>query len=68
MTTDLAELGNLKVISRASASHYKTNAQPLKQIHDELGVDAVVEGTLAHSGNRIRVNARLVSTIDIFKY
>jgi TolB-like protein/DNA-binding winged helix-turn-helix (wHTH) protein/Tfp pilus assembly protein PilF len=64
LTTDLAELGNLKVISRASASHYKTNAQPLRQIHDELGVDAVVEGTLAHSGNRIRVNARLVSTID----
>ncbi len=64
VTTDLAQLGTLKVISRASASHFKTNQQTLRQIREELGVDAVVEGTFARSRDKVRVNARLVSTID----
>jgi len=64
VTTDLAQLGSVKVISRASASHFKANHQPLKQIREELGVDAVVEGTFARSGDKVRVNARLISTAD----
>ncbi len=64
VTTDLAQMGSLKVISRASASHYKQDHKPLRQIQLELGVDAVVEGTVARSGGKVRVNARLVSTGD----
>jgi TolB-like protein/DNA-binding winged helix-turn-helix (wHTH) protein/Tfp pilus assembly protein PilF len=64
VTTDLAQIGTVKVISRASASHYRTNSSPLKQIREDLGVDAVVEGTLSHSGGLVRVNARLVATGD----
>jgi len=64
VTTDLAQIGTIKVISRSSANHYKKDYKPLVKIGQELGVDAVVEGTVARSGGRVRVNARLVSTGD----
>jgi len=64
VTTDLAQIGAVKVISRSSANHYKKDYKPLVKIGQELGVDAVVEGTVARSGDRVRVNARLISTGD----
>ena len=64
VTTDLAQIGAVKVISRSSANHYRKDYKPLVKIGQELGVDAVVEGTLARSGNKVRVNARLISTGD----
>jgi TolB-like protein/DNA-binding winged helix-turn-helix (wHTH) protein/Tfp pilus assembly protein PilF len=64
VTTDLAQIGAVKVISRSSANHYRKDYKPLVKIGQELGVDAVVEGTVARSGDRVRVNARLVSTGD----
>lgn len=64
VTTDLAQIGAVKVISRASANHFKKDYQTLVKIGQELGVDAVVEGTVARSGGRVRVNARLISTGD----
>lgn len=38
--------------------------KPLVKIGQELGVDAVVEGTVARSGDRVRMNAQLFSTGD----
>jgi TolB-like protein/DNA-binding winged helix-turn-helix (wHTH) protein/tetratricopeptide (TPR) repeat protein len=64
VTTDLAQIGSVKVISRSSANHYKKDYKPLVKIGQELSVDAVVEGTVARSGGRVRVNARLISTGD----
>ncbi len=64
LTTNLAQIGSVKVISRSSANHYRKDYKPLVKIGQELGVDAVVEGTVARSGGRVRVNARLVSTAD----
>ncbi len=64
VTTNLAQIGAVKVISRSSANHYKKDYKPLVRIGQELGVDAVVEGTVARSGGRVRVNARLISTGD----
>jgi TolB-like protein/DNA-binding winged helix-turn-helix (wHTH) protein/Tfp pilus assembly protein PilF len=64
VTTDLAEMGVVKVISRSSVNHYKKDYKPLVKIGQELGVDAVVEGTVARSGGRVRVNASLISTGD----
>jgi TolB-like protein/Tfp pilus assembly protein PilF len=64
VTTDLAQIGAVKVISRSSANHYRKDYKPLVKIGQELGVDAVVEGTVARSGGRVRVNARLISTGD----
>jgi TolB-like protein/DNA-binding winged helix-turn-helix (wHTH) protein/Tfp pilus assembly protein PilF len=64
LITDLGELGSLRVTSRASVMRYRGAPKPVQQIRDELGVDAVVEGSVVRSGNNIRVDARLVDTAD----
>lgn len=56
----LAQLGGLRVISRQSAMHYKGSDKRLPQIAHELGVDYVVEGSLAHNGDRLRLRVRVV--------
>jgi TolB-like protein/DNA-binding winged helix-turn-helix (wHTH) protein len=60
LITDLGQLAPLRVISRTSIMQYKRARRPLPQIARELGVDAVVEGTIARSGNRVRVTAQLI--------
>ncbi len=60
MITDLAKLPGLKVISRTSIMQYKESPKHLPQIAQELGVDAIVEGAVLRSGNRVRITAQLV--------
>jgi TolB-like protein/DNA-binding winged helix-turn-helix (wHTH) protein len=64
LTTDLGELGSLRVTSRASVMRYRGAQKPIREIRDELGVDAVVEGSVVRSGQSVRVDARLVETSD----
>src|SRR5882762_2508756 len=58
--TDLAQISALKVVSRTTAMRYKRTDKPLPQIARELNVDGIVEGTVQHSGDRVRVNAQLI--------
>src|SRR6185503_12164745 len=60
LTTDLAQIAALKVISRTSAMQYKGAGKSLPVIASELGVDAVVEGAVTRSGGRVRVTAQLI--------
>lgn len=60
LITDLAKIRSLKVISRTSVMQYKGTRKPLRQIASELKVDAVVEGSVARSGNQVRVTAQLI--------
>jgi TolB-like protein/DNA-binding winged helix-turn-helix (wHTH) protein len=60
LTTDLAQIGSLRIISRTSAMHFKGSRETLPQIGRELNVDAVVEGTVTRGENRVRVTAQLV--------
>ncbi len=61
--TQLARIGDLKVISRTSIMKYKERAgQSLPEIAAELGVGTVLEGAVRRSGNRVRINAQLVDT------
>jgi len=64
LITDLGELGSVRVMSRASVMPYRGVQKPIQQIRQELGVDAVVEGSVVRSGQNIRVDARLVDTSD----
>ena len=65
LTTDLARMESLQVISRTSAMQYKTaNKKSLPLIAHELNADAVVEGSVQRSGNRVRVTAQLVRASD----
>ena len=61
----LAQLSSLRVTSRTSVMHYKDTRMSMPDIARELNVDAVVEGTVLRSGDRVRITARLVeATID----
>jgi TolB-like protein/DNA-binding winged helix-turn-helix (wHTH) protein/Tfp pilus assembly protein PilF len=60
LTTDLAQIGSLRVISRTSAMQFKGSKKTLPQIGRDLNVDAVVEGTVTRGDNRVRVTAQLV--------
>jgi len=60
LTTDLAKLGNLRVISHSSAMLYADTHKPLPQIAKDLNVDAVLTGTVERSANRVRIHANLV--------
>ena len=62
LTTTLAQVGALKVISRTSSMQYKGTTKSLPQIGRELGVDAVVEGSVLRAGNQVRVTAQLIRT------
>ena len=60
LTTELARLAPLKVISQTSAMSYRSGAvPPLHQVAQELGVDAIVEGSINREGERIHVNVRI---------
>jgi len=60
LITDLAKVSNVRVTSRTSMMHYKATKKSIKDIGRELHVDAVVEGTVTRSGNRIRITAQLI--------
>ena len=60
LITDLAQISTLRVISRTSIMTYKQVRKLLPDIARELNVDAVVEGTVSRSGERIRLTAQLI--------
>jgi serine/threonine protein kinase/Tfp pilus assembly protein PilF len=60
LIADLSKVGELRVISRTSIMQYKGVHKPLPQIARELNVDAVVEGSVLRSGNRVRITAQLI--------
>jgi TolB-like protein/DNA-binding winged helix-turn-helix (wHTH) protein/Flp pilus assembly protein TadD len=60
LITDLGQISALRVISRTSVMTYKTSHKPLAEIARELDVDAVVEGSVLRSGDRVRITAQLI--------
>ena len=56
----IMRLGNVTVVSRTSALSYKAAGKTLPEIGRELHVQAVVEGSILRTGDRLRVVARLV--------
>ncbi len=61
LITELARISALRVISRTSAMHFKGTKATLPQIARELGVDAVVEGTVLRAGDRVRITVQLIA-------
>ncbi len=60
LTTELGKLSTLRVISRTSAMRYKQTKKGVPEIARELNVDAVVEGAVQRSGDRVAITAQLV--------
>lgn len=60
LIAELGSIGRLRVISRATAMSYRGSEKAAARIAEELRVDAVVEGSVARAGDRMRVIVRLV--------
>ena len=60
LISDLAKIRALRVISRTSVMRYKDTQKSLPEIARELNVDAVIEGAVLQSGQRIRITAQLI--------
>jgi TolB-like protein/DNA-binding winged helix-turn-helix (wHTH) protein/Tfp pilus assembly protein PilF len=58
--TNLAQVRALRVISRTSVMQYKRENKLLPRIAADLDVEAVVEGTVMRSGDRVRITAQLI--------
>jgi TolB-like protein/DNA-binding winged helix-turn-helix (wHTH) protein/Tfp pilus assembly protein PilF len=60
LTTELAQIGALRVISRTSAEHFKGTRETLPEIGRKLNVEAIVEGSVTRSENHVRITAQLI--------
>src|SRR5438093_11647310 len=59
--TRLAKISELKVISRTSASKFRSSRDNLREIADKLGVANILEGSVQISANQLRVNVQLLN-------
>ena len=60
LITELGAFGSFRVISRTSVMQFKGKRKPLPEIARELEVEGIVEGTVARSGNHVRITANLL--------
>jgi serine/threonine protein kinase/tetratricopeptide (TPR) repeat protein len=61
LTANLATISQLRVISRGSAMQFKGGARPpTPDIAAKLHVDAVIEGSVTRSGDKVRITAQLI--------
>jgi TolB-like protein/tetratricopeptide (TPR) repeat protein len=60
LITELSQIRGLRVTSRQSTTRYRNSELPTTDIAGELGVDAIVEGSLLREGNRIEVTVQLI--------
>lgn len=60
LVTELGKIGALKVLSHQSVLGYRQTTKPMPQIARELKVDAFLEGSVLHSGAKVRITANLV--------
>jgi len=64
LITNLAQSLPLRVISRTSVMRYKQTEKPVAEIARELGVEAIVEGAVARSGNQVTVTVQLIDAAE----
>jgi tetratricopeptide (TPR) repeat protein len=64
LITEIGRIASLRVISRTSIMQYKGARKSLQVIARELGVDAILEGTVVHSGGRVRITVHLFGAGD----
>jgi TolB-like protein/Tfp pilus assembly protein PilF len=60
LSAELGKIKALRVISRTSSMRYKDTDKNAPEIAKELGVDAIIEGSVLKGGNDVRITAQLV--------
>jgi len=64
LTIALAEVQGLRVVARTSAFQFRGKSGDVRQVGEQLGVGAILEGGVTRSGDELHVTAQLVSTQD----
>jgi serine/threonine protein kinase/Tfp pilus assembly protein PilF len=59
--TRLAQIADLKVISRTSTQQYQSKSRDLREIAKQLGVANILEGSVQKVADQVRVNVQLVN-------
>jgi serine/threonine protein kinase/tetratricopeptide (TPR) repeat protein len=62
ITTQLSKISELQVCSRMSVMKYKKTTKGIREIGKELGVAAVLEGSVRRAANTVRVTAQLIDS------
>lgn len=60
LISGLSKVAELRVTSRTSVMQFKGSPKPLPQIATELGVDAIIEGSVQRFGDTMKVSIRLI--------
>jgi adenylate cyclase len=60
LITELSKVAALRVISRTSALAFRDSGKAIPEIARQLGVDAVVEGSVLRAGDKVRVTVQLI--------
>jgi adenylate cyclase len=60
----LASVPGLKVVARTSTLQFKGHGEDIRAIGRRLNVDAVLEGSVRRSGNRLRITPQFIATAD----
>jgi len=60
LITELSRVSALRVISRTSALAFRDSGKATPEIARQLGVDAVVEGSVLRAGDKVRVTVQLI--------
>ena len=62
LTTGLAELKGLRVVAATSAFQFRGKSEDVRKIGQALNAEALLEGSISHSGSGLRIDAQLVNT------
>src|SRR5476649_1423357 len=62
--TDLSKVAELLVIARNSSFAYKGKNVDIRTVGRELGVRAVLEGSIRRANNRVRITAQLINAAN----
>ena len=60
--TQLSKVSDLLVISRTSVLQYKGTTKTIREIGEELGVAAILEGSVRREGDNLRITGQLIDT------
>jgi len=63
LITDLSKVSGLFVIARNSTANYTDSSVNIGQVAEELGVRYILEGSVRHEGDEVRINTRLIDAL-----
>src|SRR5262249_31407881 len=64
--TALSQIKGMRVASRKAVSKYRGAPADISKVAAELGVGAVLEGSVRRAGDRVRITAQLINASDGF--